>query len=444
MKDKVKKALKRFSSGFMAVLLAVCLVGTPKAKAVVTEGALLGSIFGSLLVSMGFSWAAENMDVPTFGESIYKLIQEHDEANKDTGVQLIRDLSLASLLSGRPGTIQFNYAWTQAARSFAHWFENKFFSSGNSTFEIVQSSGVPQFAYYSDSISGNIYEYPHVDPVASFDGNTLNFYGSPEGQSVDSICFKAYYHKTTSDLLTLSLNSSTIKPRINYVSVLNHKHAYQNLYSSSDLTGTYKLDISSGTWYCNIPKGEEFILRYQINIPSDLSAGTYEIPELPVINEISSPASLSAEKPAEVHYPDVAEDGSQVYEVTYEGVTATDIEGIIQGAVDRILAGTASIVGSVEQAGTVVNPGIDPYKVGLSSVFPFCIPFDVYNMVTMFVAEPEAPHAEWTFSLPWSNQDYSVGWDLSDFDGVAQVCRSMELVLFVVGLAAITHKFIKW
>lgn len=433
MKDKAKTALKRFTSGLMALFLAVCLVGTPKAKAVVSETALLGSIFGSLLVSMGFSWAAENMDVPTFGESIYKLIQEHDEANKDTGVQLLRDLNIAALISNRPGTIQFNYAWTQAARTFAEWFQGKFFT-GQSTTAVI-SDGSLSFVGSTGTLFnlvGNVsgvnaspyYVFPSSNPSATilYDlsvGGFVVWDYSPN--------YKLEFNIDDSNTFTIrryNKSSATYTKLQSYTVNSNSKGRY----AFCVLNGSLNVAESTtdGKWMCYGGHST------WVNTSADA---------------LSMSPSLTAEKPAEVHYPDVAEDGSQVYEVTYEGVTATDIEGIIQGAVDRILAGTAAIVGSVEQAGTaeeVTNPEIDPYKVSLTSVFPFCIPFDIYNMVTMFVAEPEAPHAEWTFELPWSNQEYSVGWDLSDFDGVAQVCRSMELVLFAVGLAVITYKVIKW
>lgn len=100
-----------------------------------------------------------------------------------------------------------------------------------------------------------------------------------------------------------------------------------------------------------------------------------------------------------------------------------------------------------------VNPNPDveapddvtPYTVKIGEVFPFCIPFDLYHMVTMFDAEPEAPHAKWTFSLPWSpTQEYKVEWDLKEFDDLAELCRKLELVLFCVGLAVVTSKLIKW
>lgn len=88
---------------------------------------------------------------------------------------------------------------------------------------------------------------------------------------------------------------------------------------------------------------------------------------------------------------------------------------------------------------------VTPYTVKIGEVFPFCIPFDLYHMVTMFDAEPEAPHAKWEFSLPWSPQEqYKVEWDLKEFDTLAELCRKLELVLFCVGLAVITSRLIKW
>lgn len=425
MKDRLKKALKRCTCGLLAVLLAACLVGTPRAKAVVSEGALLGSIFGSLLVSMGYSWAAENFDAPTFGKAMYDLIQEFDETNTDTGIQLIRDLNLAALTVSKPGTIQFNYAWTQAARSFAEWFYNKFSFADNST-ALIYYDGF-SFAASDDCFSCN---YPYS---VTFNGGSKATTDLRVFLSIPGIYTCTFYTGARRTGSYFILSDVSLYVRGSRVSPTTYDVGESWTTATFNVTET---QIADGAYLnVNLGRSSGFSLVSGCSYPIANEYGYISLGEA---------SSLSAEKPQEVHYPDVAEDGSQVYDVTYVGVTATDIEGIIQGAVDRILAGTASIVGSVQQAGTVVNPEIDPYKVGLSSVFPFCIPFDVYNMVTMFVAEPEAPHAEWTFSLPWSNQEYSVGWDLSDFDGVAQVCRSMELVLFAVGLAAITHKFIKW
>ena len=411
MKDRLKKALKRAASGLMAVLLAVCLVGTPRAKAVVTEGALLGSLFGSLLVSMGYSWAADNFDAPTFGEAIYGLIQQCDQ-EKDTGIQLLLDSGLAGLTAVGNGKLTFSQQWVKLANSFAKWFQEKFFSS---------------------DYAGVVYETPTNGGIALANGDVVEFsvWDGNSSHEPDS-----YGYLFTGGENFVFPSGWSFKYEISgsksYWTLLNADGQIQSSTSGYTQTTQFLVLTDDGVRFANYSSkyGTVLYTTFPDNCISIVTA-----------------CSLTAEKPQEVHYPEVAEDDSQVYEITVDGVTATDIEGIVQGAVDRILAGTAVIAGEVTQAGTgeiVENPEIDTYKVGLSSVFPFCIPFDVYNMVTMFVAEPEAPSAEWTFTLPWSNQEYSVGWDLSAFDGVARVCRDMELVLFAVGLAVITYKVIKW
>lgn len=427
MKYKVILALKRASSVLMAVLLVVCLVGTPKAGAVVLEGSYLGSVFGTVLSSLGYSWASDNMGNSQFGEAIYSLMTDWASEKSDdvqSYLDTLADLFSTGLVVAGQGKLQLSYNIMNLARDFAEWFQTKFFSSDNTSAVVASDLTVTLLSGQVVSVTTFDTSYPAngswTSAVASV-GTPIMTYGVSEydasiisGRSgrfwaVGNDLYGIDHSREQEMLLTRSWGSSVTGLYLAYI----NGGIYPALYGPSN------------GWSCNASTAY-FAVALSVSVDG---------------------SSLTAEKPQEVHYPVVAEDGSQVYEITVDGVTATDIEGIIQGAVDRILAGTASIVGSVEQAGTageVVNPEIDPYKVSLSSVFPFCIPFDVYNMVTMFVAEPEAPHAECTFTLPWSNQDYSVGWDLSDFDGVAQVCRSMELVLFAVGLAVITHKFIKW
>lgn len=436
MKDKVKMALKRASSGLLAVLLAVCLVGTPKADAVVLEGSYLGSVFGTVLTSLGYSWASDNMGNTQFGEAIYSLMTDWASEKSDdvqTYLNNLADLVSTGLVVAGQGKLQLSYNIMNLARDFAEWFQGKYFVSGNSMATVLD--GCISFTLTNDS--GDTLSYPS--------GNLI--YGKQHSPAV--------FDYVINEPCTVAFARST--------NLFKYSDVDSNEYFINSVTayvGGKQLFTDSGEGDFNsysTPKNDTITFTAsQVAEGAILKFSAICGQQYPTVSKpyairsnivVKTGSALTAEKPQEVHYPVVAEDGSQVYQITVDGVTATDIEGIIQGAVDRILAGTAAIAGEVAQAGAVEdveNPEIDPYKVGLSSVFPFCIPFDVYNMVTMFVAEPEAPSAEWTFTLPWSSQEYSVGWDLSDFDGVAQVCRSMELVLFAVGLAVITYKVIKW
>lgn len=75
--------------------------------------------------------------------------------------------------------------------------------------------------------------------------------------------------------------------------------------------------------------------------------------------------------------------------------------------------------------------------------FPFCIPFDIANMIGLLEAEPKAP----VFKMPLKigtvvNEEITL--DLDQFSDVIRIIRWGELILFVAGLALVTRNYIKW
>lgn len=78
------------------------------------------------------------------------------------------------------------------------------------------------------------------------------------------------------------------------------------------------------------------------------------------------------------------------------------------------------------------------YTMDLSTFFPFCIPFDVYDFVAVFNATPQAPVITWKF--PNGDGTFTEQTlDFSIFDPVARVFRTCELIAFCVGLAMVTR-----
>lgn len=432
---------KRICAVILSLLLAVNLVGVPKAKAVVSEGALLGSIFGSLLVSMGFSLAADNMDAPTFGEAIYKLIQEFDEANKETGVQLIRDLNIAALTSGRPGTIQFNYAWTQAARSFAEWLQSKFLVDGNSASIGLSQSINIDGSFLDGRFSVNYPDYLTANQSLSFTLNSGQYCEVPFTEPCSISFAQSSFVESEENLAYIAMVRVSI-PDVGLKEFSNGETQIRaKLGSNFQSPFSVSVDITQD----DVNKGA--FLYFVINGTSRFSVSAGETVSFSNATSLSTSVPLTIAM-GDVHYPDVAEDGSQVYEVTYEGVTATDIEGIIQGAVDRILAGTAAIAGEVIQAQDVPvepeAPAAGEYAVpGLETIFPFCIPFDIYAFCAALNADPVAPSFEWRMQYAPLDLDYTFVIDLEAFDGAARVLRTMELLAFCVGLAFWTRHLIR-
>ena len=90
-----------------------------------------------------------------------------------------------------------------------------------------------------------------------------------------------------------------------------------------------------------------------------------------------------------------------------------------------------------------VPPGFDDMMLpGLKDFFPFCIPFDMYDMMAVLCADPEAP--KFTFATSFLGHVYSVEIDLSAWDTVAATVRYMVVAIYIVALAVATRKFIKW
>ena len=79
----------------------------------------------------------------------------------------------------------------------------------------------------------------------------------------------------------------------------------------------------------------------------------------------------------------------------------------------------------------------------LKTLFPFCIPFDLIDCIRLFNAEPQTPKIDFPIHFPIVNVDYTFTIDLKDFDGVAKICRSMFLIMFIIGLVFATRPLIR-
>jgi hypothetical protein len=78
---------------------------------------------------------------------------------------------------------------------------------------------------------------------------------------------------------------------------------------------------------------------------------------------------------------------------------------------------------------------------GLSNKFPFCIPKDIVNIVSVLNQEPVAPHFTGTVDL--FIYDWSVDIDFSDFSTIAVIFRNGIFIVFCIGLIVITRNIIR-
>lgn len=79
----------------------------------------------------------------------------------------------------------------------------------------------------------------------------------------------------------------------------------------------------------------------------------------------------------------------------------------------------------------------------LRQKFPFCIPWDIAKIFSKLkVNARQAPHISWRFNPPSTPIDYTFNLDLEDFEDVATLLRTLELMGFIVGLAFVTRYLI--
>ena len=84
------------------------------------------------------------------------------------------------------------------------------------------------------------------------------------------------------------------------------------------------------------------------------------------------------------------------------------------------------------------------YRVELTGVFPFCIPFDFIALLKTLDAAPRAPCFDFPVVIPALDYREDVKLDLSIFDDVAKVIRLCEKVSFILFLMFVTSKVIRW
>lgn len=80
-----------------------------------------------------------------------------------------------------------------------------------------------------------------------------------------------------------------------------------------------------------------------------------------------------------------------------------------------------------------------PYTLDFRKLFPFCIPYDVYHFVQVLDATPQAPVIHYKFRVD-KKHIYTIHINLNKFNSVAEILRKMEVLLFIVGLAAATRR----
>lgn len=136
--------------------------------------------------------------------------------------------------------------------------------------------------------------------------------------------------------------------------------------------------------------------------------------------------------------------------VTDLGVSATDAKTKAV-ALDKDLSipKDISAVDAYQITGKTWDPSLSKYKLPLFNFFPFCLPYDAYQFLTILDVAPVAPvfHVDTTplFSHTkffHASDGYKITLDLTKYEEIFQILRAGECLAIVVGLCLISYKLI--
>lgn len=71
--------------------------------------------------------------------------------------------------------------------------------------------------------------------------------------------------------------------------------------------------------------------------------------------------------------------------------------------------------------------------------FPFSIPWDIYGLLSGLSVQRETPYINTTIHIPGIDYDWVLDYDLSDFNSIASLFRTLFLIAFILGLAYFSY-----
>ena len=170
----------------------------------------------------------------------------------------------------------------------------------------------------------------------------------------------------------------------------------------------------------------------------------YDIPTDAIIKSpdgITKSEDLVDAAPADILQPnyDLTQDQFKTFPI---GVPYPDVQTGIDAGVGE---GEGEGAGEGTGEGSINLPAIPSLTMpsGITDKFPFCLPFDVYRIFKALVVEPVRPVI--SFPIKIGNYvDASIDVDLAPYDTLFELAKWGEYVIFLVGLAFVTSKVIKW
>lgn len=436
--------LKRFVCLLLIFMLLFCFFMVPRASAVALEAATVayaGALVGAILVGAGVVFASHG-DMQAVGAAMYKSWVKSSNAI-GTKIGALASWAVEHGEAAAKGALRVGKEMYQEIVDLytASYSELSYDVTANNVNDFVKLFNTSQSIFLRVTAVNADYSQSAYVPwsltyVVGDNGKDVYPVINDEQQAKSSI-YSFYITKSDFLYMQMSYYSSN-----RYVEIFPHLRC-----DGTEMNGVSHYSLERIYYPFSVSYTPTFDLAY----PSD--DYLIKMPDLPAVDgvtgDVTYPSDAAYTKDAiAVPYP-VDADGVKVPDIPYDQV----VDQSTGKALDDTDTGTDTDNPSKPGEGTDTDTPSDtvnwPTSSDLSlpkliiSKFPFCIPFDIANMVGLLEAEPKAP----VFKVPLkigSTVDEEITLDLDQFSDVIRIIRWGELIIFVVGLALVTRNYIKW
>lgn len=288
---------------------------------------------------------------------------------------------------------------------------------GNQTIATLDST-VGSHTILAISCQGTSGWYANLKFIDSADGSNFTKYGN-----VSSMTYN------------ITDNNGTKGVSCNGASMALTGSLILALYSEGGLTGPYSMTLPSTSVDLSVLGNAHAVdSKYQDDV---LSTSADDV-NLLIGKDVSTLAG------------EVADSNGYLKEIAGQVTdTNTGIQSLIQSIYDlpgKIAALPYVIINWLQleftwPATAVID--VTPLELDLKSKFPFCIPWDIYDSMSLLISNAEAPKWQITFPASIFIKDTTLTIDLSIFDEWASIIRWGEYALFCIGLFFLTKEVVQ-
>lgn len=398
------------------------------AKAVATEVALISIVIAGL-AALGITFVSTGA-YSTLNDYVGSLMGQYATYRGVTFNELTRGCNAGA---NTVGQLLLNNKFVDVLGGFAQWIKDTFQLTDNTTITVISpGTVVNDLTMYSLPIAWNSGFYNYEWTIVTSTAPVLCLFGTASSTLTIDNAKAWFFSEEAATIHRRSWNQYGTSERdytLQYSATL-YAYPYYS-YAGGELgsDGNYVAYLYD-EWYPKLAHGND-IEESTSGTQVDIRTGAINLPADDPNYATGDGAVVDLQLPWGVTYPDIVDNWIPA-EWTNSQAGKPSI------AYDP----PAAIAGQVTSTAQTPSVSDDPdeYQTpGLQNVFPFCIPFDIYNLLSAFAADPVAPAFNWRFYVP-GIVDEQISIDLSPFDTAAQVLRTVELLAFIVGLAMVTRE----